>query len=92
VTARDEHGRPTILARDFHMDVQESAIVRWIGGIGNSAMRDVTVRVEHQKDRFFYDAFAALGADLSAQLGAAPASAMIGLPTAESSQPASPQP
>jgi len=57
------------------MDVQESAIVRWIGGIGNSAMRDVTVRVEKQKDQFFYDALAALGADLSAQLDGAPASA-----------------
>ena len=75
ITARDEPGRPTILARDFHMDVQESAIVRWIGGIGNSAMRDVTVRVEKQKDQFFYDALAALGADLSAQLDGAPASA-----------------
>jgi hypothetical protein len=92
VTARDEPGRPTILARDFHMDVQESAIVRWIGGIGNSAMRDVTVRVEHQKDRFFYDALAALGADLSAQLGGASVSAMVGQPSAESNVPASPQP
>ena len=92
VTARDEPGRPTILARDFHMDVQESAIVRWIGGIGNSAMRDVTVRVEHQKDRFFYDALAALGADLSAQLGGAPVSAMVGQPSTESNQPASSQP
>ena len=92
VTARDEPGQPTILARDFHMDVQESAIVRWIGGIGNSAMRDVTVRVEQQKDRFFYDALAALGADLSAQLGTAPVSAMIGQPSTESIMPASPQP
>lgn len=93
VTARDESGRPTILARDFRMDVQESAIVRWIGGIGNSAMRDVTVRVEYQKDRFFHDALAALGADLSAQLGSSPANAVtLGQASTPSSQRPSPQP
>jgi hypothetical protein len=32
-------------------------------------MRDVTLRVEHQKDQFFADALSALGADLSAQVG-----------------------
>jgi hypothetical protein len=68
VTARDIPGQPTILARDFRMEVQESAIVRWLGSVGNSAMRDVTVRVERQKDQFFADALTALGADLSAQL------------------------
>ena len=72
VTARDAPGQPTILARDFRMDVQESAIVRWIGGVGNSAMRDVTIRVERQKDQFFADALLALGADLAAQLDGAP--------------------
>jgi hypothetical protein len=69
VTARDMPEQPTLLVRDFRMDVQESAIVRWIGGLGNSAMRDVTIRVEHQKDQFFADALTALGADLSAQVG-----------------------
>ena len=73
VTARDVPGQPTLLVRDFRMDVEESAIVRWIGSIGNSAMRDVTVRVERQKDQFFADGLTALGTDLSAQLGTLPA-------------------
>ena len=69
VVARPGSAGPTLIARDFRMEVQEAAIVRWISGIGNSAMGDVTARVEHQKDQFFSDALAALGADLAAQLG-----------------------
>ena len=74
ITARDDDARPTMLVRTFHMNMQESAIVRWIGSVGHSAMRDVTRDVEQQKNRFFSEALAALGADLAAQLGgAAPA-------------------
>jgi hypothetical protein len=51
------------------MEVQESGIVRWLSSLGNSAMGDVTVRVEQQKDRFFADALSAFGADLAAQIG-----------------------
>jgi hypothetical protein len=69
ITARDDDTRPTMLVRTFHMNVQESAIVRWIGSVGNSAMRDVTRDVEQQKNRFLSEALAALGADLAAQLG-----------------------
>jgi hypothetical protein len=69
LVARSEPAGYTIIARDFHMEVQESAIVRWLSALGNSAMSDVTVRVEQQKDRFFADAIAAFGADLAAQIG-----------------------
>ena len=75
VVARPGSAGPTLIARDFRMEVQEAAIVRWISGVGNSAMGDVTARVEHQKDQFFSDALAALGADLAAQLGDAHATA-----------------
>ncbi|NUO62661.1 MAG: hypothetical protein HOQ11_07560 [Gemmatimonadaceae bacterium] len=69
IVARAGAGGQTLVARDFRMDVQEAAIVRWISALGNSAMSDVTVRVEQQKDRFMADAISALGADLAAQLG-----------------------
>jgi len=69
LVARAEPGGSTVIARDFHMEVEESAIVRWLSAIGNSAMSDVTARVEQQKDRFFADALAAFGADLASQLG-----------------------
>ena len=69
LVARAEPGSGTVIARDFHMEVEESAIVRWLSAVGSSAMSDVTARVEQQKDRFFADAIAAFGADLAAQLG-----------------------
>jgi len=69
LVARTEPAGNTEVVRDFHMEVQESAIVRWLSAFGNSAMGDVTVRVEQQKDRFVADAIAAFGADLAAQLG-----------------------
>lgn len=69
LVARGEPAGYTVIARDFHMEVQESPIVRWLSAVGNSAMSDVTARVEQQKDRFFADAIAAFGADLAAQLG-----------------------
>ncbi len=69
LVARSEPAGYTEVVRDFHMEVQESAIVRWLSAFGNSAMGDVTVRVEQQKDRFIADAIAAFGADLAAQIG-----------------------
>ncbi|HEX8850569.1 MAG TPA: hypothetical protein VF761_13645 [Gemmatimonadaceae bacterium] len=69
IVARATPDGQTLVVRDFHMDVQEAAIVRWLSALGNSAMSDVTVRVEQQKDRFMADALSALGADLAAQLG-----------------------
>ena len=69
LVARGEPAGYTVIARDFHMEVEEGAIVRWLSAMGNSAMSDVTARVEQQKDRFVADAVAAFGADLAAQLG-----------------------
>lgn len=69
LVARSEPDGHTLIARDFRMEVQESGIVRWLSALGNSAMGDVTVRVEQQKDRFIADALSAFGADLAAQIG-----------------------
>jgi len=69
LVARSDPSGTTTVVRDFHMEVQESALVRWLSALGNSAMSDVTVRVEQEKDRFFADALAAFGDDLAAQIG-----------------------
>ncbi|MFL5559855.1 MAG: hypothetical protein ACJ79K_00125 [Gemmatimonadaceae bacterium] len=69
LVARSDPAGTTTIVRDFHMDVQESALVRWLSTLGNSAMSDVTTRVEQEKDRFFADALAAFGDDLAAQIG-----------------------
>lgn len=69
LVARGEPDGHTLIARDFRMEVQESGVVRWLSSLGNSAMGDVTARVEQQKDRFFADALSAFGADLAAQIG-----------------------
>jgi hypothetical protein len=71
LVARSEPSGSTLIVRDFHMEVQESAIVRWLSALGNSAMGDVTARVEQEKDRFFADALTAFGDDLTARIGGA---------------------
>lgn len=73
VVARETPAGETLIVRDFRMEVQESAIVRWLNRLGSSAMSEVTTRVEHQKDRFFAEALRAMGEDLAAQLGGQPA-------------------
>ena len=67
--ARDAPGGVTLLQRDLDIAVQESAIVRWIGGLGNRAMGDVTKAVELEKDTFTGDIFRGLARDVSALIG-----------------------
>ena len=56
----------TLLVRQFEATVQESALVRWFGGIGARAMSDLDTRVESEEDRVFADVFRALRADVEA--------------------------
>ena len=67
--ARDAPGGVTLLQRDLDIAVQESAIVRWIGGLGNRAMGDVTKAVEREKDTFTGDIFRGLSRDVGALVG-----------------------
>ncbi len=59
-------GARTLLVRQFDVSVQESALVRWFGGIGARAMSDLDSRVETEEDRAFADIFRALRADVEA--------------------------
>jgi hypothetical protein len=50
--------------------VQESAIVRWLGGLGNSAMNDFAGRAEVEENRYVFEVLSALRADFAAALSA----------------------
>ncbi|WP_025413297.1 hypothetical protein [Gemmatirosa kalamazoonensis] len=68
VLLRDD-GAQTLLVRQLDVSVKESAIVRWLGGLGFRAMDDFAGRAESEENRFLADALLALRADLIAALG-----------------------
>ena len=70
VTVRDDAGPQSLLSREATLAVQESAIVRWLGGLGNSAMSDFAGRAEVEENRFVYEVLRALRADFVAALSA----------------------
>ena len=71
---RDSAGAQTTVERNIHIVVQESAIVRWIGALGATAMDDLSLIAEQEKDRFIGDVFRALGEDVRAMLTERPGS------------------
>ena len=60
---RDTVGGQTLLARNIHIVVQESAIVRWLGALGATAMGDLSIEAEQEKDRFIGEVFRAMAED-----------------------------
>ncbi len=56
-------GAQTLLVRRSHTEVKESAILRWLGGLGATAMGDFQGRAEAEQNLFLMAAFAALRAD-----------------------------
>jgi hypothetical protein len=75
LTLRDTDAGQTLLARRFDVAVQESAIVRWFGGLGSRAMDDFAGRAEVEENRFLAELLYALRADVGAGL---PAGAAVG--------------
>ena len=69
VSIRDRQGPQALLSRQAGVAVQESAIVRWLGGLGNSAMSDFAGRAEAEENRYVYEVLSALRADFVASLG-----------------------
>lgn len=65
---RDSTGAQSTLGRHVKLNVQESAIMRFIGGLASHAMGDLDAKVEADEDRFIRDLFLALQADLKAQV------------------------
>ncbi|MGQ0538852.1 MAG: hypothetical protein ACT4R6_07910, partial [Gemmatimonadaceae bacterium] len=68
----DGMGPQTLLVRKVHSEVRESAIMRWLGGLGASAMGDFQGRTEAEENRFLSEAFAAMRADAQDVLAAMP--------------------
>jgi hypothetical protein len=62
-------GSQTLLVRQLDVSVKESAIVRWLGGLGSHAMEDFSGRAEIDENRFTAEALLALRADIAAALG-----------------------
>ena len=54
----------TLLARTLVLAVRESAIMRFFGNLGFTAMSDYAGKVEEEENRFLAEAFAALRADI----------------------------
>jgi hypothetical protein len=70
VSVRDGAGPQALLSRQAGGAVQESAIVRWLGGLGNSAMSDFAGRAEAEENRYVFEVLTALRGDFVAALSA----------------------
>jgi hypothetical protein len=68
VSVRDRSGASSLLSREAGVAVQESAIVRWLGGLGSSAMSDFAGRAETEENRYVFEVLSALRADFVAAL------------------------
>ena len=66
LSVRDTVGGQTVFSRRTRLDVQESMIMRFLGGLASHAVGDLDKQVEAEEDRFFRDAFVALQGDLRA--------------------------
>ena len=56
----------TLLTREFDVTVRESAIMRFLGNLGFTAMSDYAGRVEEEESRFVAESMAAFRADVAA--------------------------
>ena len=68
IAVKDRVGSQSLLTREADVAVQESAIVRWIGGLGNSAMNDFAGRAEVEENRYVFEVLSALRGDFVAAL------------------------
>jgi len=64
VGIRDTTGALTEFSRAARLDVQESAIMRFIGSLASHILGDIDTRVENEEHRFLRDGFIALEQDL----------------------------
>ncbi len=64
IGVRDSAGAQTLLDRRLHLEVQESAILRFIGRLGAIAMSDFTGKVEREEMAWLREVFTAVLADL----------------------------
>ena len=68
ISVRDRPGSQALLSRHASVSVQEGGIVRWLGGLGNSAMSDFAGRAEAEENRYVFEVLSALRTDFVAAL------------------------
>ncbi|HEY4219578.1 MAG TPA: hypothetical protein VGM67_20725 [Gemmatimonadaceae bacterium] len=66
VSVRDSVGEQSIFSRRTRLDVQESTIMRFLGGLGSHALGDIDASVVSDEARYWRDGFTALEADMRA--------------------------
>jgi hypothetical protein len=60
---------PTVIFREMRLYVQESAILRFLNALGNTAMNDFEQQVERQENAWLRELFAAMRDDARAVVG-----------------------
>jgi len=68
ISIRDVPGQQTILGRRGATTVQESAVLRFLGKLGGTAMGDFVAKAEEEENRFNRSIFSALQGDVNAAL------------------------
>ncbi len=66
LAVRDDLGNQAMSVRQIRTAVRESAIMRWLGGLGASAFGDFAGRSEAEENRFLMELFGALRQDVAA--------------------------
>jgi hypothetical protein len=66
ISVRDSAGAQSVLGRHTRLDVQESTIMRFLGGLGSHAIGDIDAAVLSDEARYWRDGFTALEADMRA--------------------------
>jgi hypothetical protein len=66
IALRDSLGAQTLVTRRTTGAVKESAVLRFLGGLGSSAMSDFAGKAEAQENRFTAELFNAMRDDLRA--------------------------
>lgn len=65
IGVRDDLGNQAMVVRQMRMAVRESAIMRWLGGLGSTAFGDFEGRTEIEENRFLQELFGALRQDVA---------------------------
>ena len=67
LAVRDVPGGQTVIARQSYTAVQESAVLRFLGALGSTALTDFAGKSEDEENRFWAEAFTAMRADAGAR-------------------------
>ena len=66
LAVRDDLGNQALSVREVRTAVKESAIMRWLGGLGSTAFGDFAGHSELEENRFLMELFGALRQDVAA--------------------------